>query len=231
MGTDTAPPGTPPLEQRLVDRLTARQVAAPTSMRASAMTVLAELGQVDLAAYKAVAGSPTPMLDRPMRHLSAAANWSRLWLVIGGAMAVAGGRPGRRAARAGIVALAVDSAVVNVGVKVAARRGRPDRDSAGVPRARRVPMPASKSLPSGHTASGFAFANAVAHVLPAAAGPLGLLASAVGYSRIHTGVHYPGDVIVGSIIGTAVGEAVGWGARRLHAPSPAPARPHPRRVS
>ena len=76
-------------------------------------------------------------------------------------------------------------------------------------------MPASASFPSGHTASGFTFTNAVAHTLPAAAGPLGLLASAVGYARIHTGVHYPGDVVIGAVIGTAVGEAVGWGTRRL----------------
>jgi undecaprenyl-diphosphatase len=180
------------------------------------VTVLRELGQVDLAVYRVIAGTTTPTLDRPMRRLSAMANWSRLWLAVGGAMALAGGRAGRRAAAAGIVALAVDSAVVNIGLKVAARRRRPDRDSAGVAAVRRVPMPESASFPSGHTASGFAFMNAVAHTLPAAAGPLGLLASAVGYSCIHTGVHYPGDVVIGAVIGTAVGEAVGW-ATRPHA--------------
>ena len=62
--------------------------------------MLGEVGQVDMAVYRAIAGSPTPMLDRPMRRLSAATNWSRLWLVVGGAMAVgvavpAGGRPAR----------------------------------------------------------------------------------------------------------------------------------------
>jgi undecaprenyl-diphosphatase len=180
------------------------------------VTVLRELGQVDLAVYRVIAGTTTPTLDSPMRRLSAMANWSRLWLAVGGAMALVGGRAGRRAGAAGIVALAVDSAVVNIGLKVAARRRRPDRDSAGVAAVRRVPMPESASFPSGHTASGFAFMNAVAHTLPAAAGPLGLLASAVGYSRIHTGVHYPGDVVIGAVIGTAVGEAVGW-AMRPHA--------------
>ena len=230
MGTDAAPPPIPPPEQRLADRLTARQMRAPTSARATAVAVLGEVGQVDLAVYRAIAGSPTPMLDRPMRRLSGAANWSRLWLVIGGAMAVGGGRAGRRAAGAGLVALAVDSAVVNIGLKLAARRGRPDRDSAGVPTVRRVSMPESTSFPSGHTASGFAFTNAVAHTLPAAAGPLGLLASAVGYARVHTGVHYPGDVIIGAVVGTAVGEAVGWGTRRLQANIRIPLR-HRRRPS
>jgi hypothetical protein len=37
------------------------------------------------------------------------------------------------AAAAAIVELSVDSAVVNIGLKFAARRRRPDRDSAGVP--------------------------------------------------------------------------------------------------
>jgi membrane-associated phospholipid phosphatase len=216
MGTDAALPRIPPPEQRLADRLTAQQMPAPMSARAKAVAVLGELGQVDLAVYRAIAGTPAPTLDRPVRRLSAAANWSGLWLAIGGAMAIAGGRAGRRAAAAGLVALAVDSAVVNIGLKVVARRRRPDRDLASVPRVRRVPMPASASFPSGHTASGFAFADAVAHTLPAAAAPLGLLACAVGYSRIHTGVHYPGDVVIGAVIGTAVGEAVGWGMRRLH---------------
>jgi membrane-associated phospholipid phosphatase len=215
MGTDAVLPRIPPPEQRLADRLSARQMPRPMSARAKAVALLGELGQVDLAVYRAIAGTPTPTLDRPMRRGSDAANWSRLWLAIGGAMAIAGGRPGRRAAGAGLVALAVDSAVVNIGLKLAARRSRPDRDQAGVPTVRRVPMPASTSFPSGHTASGFAFANAVSHTLPATAGPLGMLASAVGYSRIHTGVHYPGDVVIGAVIGTAVGEVVGWGTRRL----------------
>jgi membrane-associated phospholipid phosphatase len=217
MGTDAALPSSVPPEQRLADRLAAQQAPPPMSTRARVVTVLRAWGEVDLAVYQAIAGTPTPPLDRPMRRVSAAANWSRLWIAIGGAMAVAGGRTGRRAAAAGIVALAVDSAVVNIGFKFAARRRRPDRDSAGVAAVRRVPMPGSASFPSGHTASGFAFTNAVAHTLPAAAAPLGMLASAVGYSRVHTGVHYPGDVVIGAVIGSAVGEVVGWGSRRLHA--------------
>ena len=48
-------------------------------------------------------------------------------------MAAVGGREGRRTACAGLVALAVDSAVVNIGFKLAAHRRRPDRDSARVP--------------------------------------------------------------------------------------------------
>jgi undecaprenyl-diphosphatase len=64
-------------------------------------------------------------------------------------------------------------------------------------------MPTSRSFPSGHTASAFAFATGVGHVLPSEAVPLRVLAAAVGYSRVHAGVHFPGDVLVGALIGTS----------------------------
>ena len=52
-----------------------------------------------------------------------------------------------------------------------------------------------------HAASAFAFVYAVGRNLPGLALPLRLLAGAVAYSRVHTGVHYPGDVVIGSILG------------------------------
>ena len=62
-------------------------------------------------------------------------------------------------------------------------------------------MPTSGSFPSGHTASAFAFATAVTADLPQLALPLFGLATVVGYSRVHNGVHYPGDVMAGAVLG------------------------------
>jgi membrane-associated phospholipid phosphatase len=45
--------------------------------------------------------------------------------------------------------------------------------------------------------------------------PLRGLAAVVAYSRVHTGVHYPGDVIVGSVVGATIGEATVLAARAL----------------
>jgi undecaprenyl-diphosphatase len=43
-------------------------------------------------------------------------------------------------------------------------------------------------------------------VLPPAAIPLRGLAALVAYSRVHTGVHYPGDVVAGALIGTVLAQ-------------------------
>jgi undecaprenyl-diphosphatase len=69
-------------------------------------------------------------------------------------------------------------------------------------------MPASTSFPSGHAASGFAFASAIGRDQPSLGFALQFLAAAVAYSRVHTGVHYPGDVVVGSLIGAGTGQTV-----------------------
>lgn len=73
-----------------------------------------------------------------------------------------------------------------------------------MPFARRVRMPKTRSFPSGHAASGFAFATGVATEAPLAGGLLTALAALVAYSRVHTGVHYPSDVLAGAVIGAAL---------------------------
>ncbi len=166
------------------------------------------LGAADQALYAAVAASPTPWLDEPVRRLAQASNFSRISLAIAAGMAVAGGPEGRRAALRGVIAVGVTSAAVNIGAKAIRPRQRPDRAGAHVPLSRQVTMPSSTSFPSGHSAAGFAFACSVGHRLPPAAPPLLALAAVVAYSRVYTGVHFPGDVIIGSLVGAAIGRAV-----------------------
>jgi membrane-associated phospholipid phosphatase len=206
-----------PPAARLADVMEAR----PTPRRSVAAQALHELAQVDLAVYRAIAGTPTPTLDEPLRRLSGLANHSKLWLAAATALFALGGPTGRRAAATGVVAVGINSAVVNLPMKLASRRERPDRESAGVPDERHVPMPTSTSFPSGHSASAFAFAGAVTGSVPVLGAPLRGLAAAVAYSRVHTGVHYPGDVIVGSVIGATIGQTTALAAR-------APRRRHDR---
>jgi membrane-associated phospholipid phosphatase len=167
---------------------------------------LAEVGRLDLAIYEAVAGTATPRLDGALRRLSRAADYSRLSISSALLLATIGGARGRRAAASGLACVATTATIVNVAVKPLGRRRRPDRGAGGVPSARQVRMPGSRSFPSGHTAAAVAFATGVARVLPAAGLPLQSLAAVVGYSRVHTGVHYPGDVLAGALLGAVIAE-------------------------
>jgi membrane-associated phospholipid phosphatase len=169
----------------------------------------ATLDRLDRRVYKAIAGTPTPVVDRSMRALSRAADHSKLSLAVSAALVLAGGTEGRRAAAKGLASVAVTATVVNVLIKPLVWRRRPDRRGALVPAARRVAMPRSRSFPSGHTAAAFAFATGTGSVLPWTRPPLIALATLVGYSRIHTGVHYPVDVLAGSLCGVALAEATG----------------------
>jgi len=169
-------------------------------------SVLDEVERLDVAVYAAVARTPTPTLDVAMARLSRAADYSKISLAAAGLLMVAGGRRGRRAAALGLASVGVTATVVNVVVKPLGSRRRPDRVAQDVPIARHVPMPISTSFPSGHSAAAFAFATGVGHVMPAAGLPLRAVAALVAYSRVHTGVHYPGDVVAGSLIGGALAQ-------------------------
>jgi undecaprenyl-diphosphatase len=163
-----------------------------------------EVNRLDLAVYAAIAATPTPTLDRAFRRLSRAADHSKLWLASAALLAATGGLSGRRASVNGLAATGPTSAVVNLVLKPLGRRRRPDRYMHRVPVARQVEMPRSTSFPSGHSASAFAFATGVAAASPTAGIPLSALAALVAYSRVHTGVHYPLDAIVGSVAGGAL---------------------------
>lgn len=183
-------------------------------------TYLTELDRLDRAVYAAVAATPTPRLDAAMRRVSSAANYSRLSLASAAVLSLLGGKRGRQAAACGLVSVLATSAVVNLLVKPVGGRRRPDRGAEGVPSARRVEMPASRSFPSGHAAAAIAFASGASDVLPLASIPLHTLAAVVAYSRVHTGVHYPGDVIAGALLGSAIAELTGGElARRFAAAS------------
>lgn len=170
---------------------------------------LSEAKAVDTAVYGAIAASETPSLDVAMHGLSRAADHSKLWFAIAAAMAILGGPGGRRAARKGLVSLGIASGFANLVAKPLTTRRRPARKEAEELARRHVPMPRSTSFPSGHAASAFAFATGAAAAQPILSAPLRALATLVGYSRVHTGVHYPADVLAGAFIGVSAAELAG----------------------
>lgn len=166
----------------------------------------AAVRQADLAVFRAVASTEIPLLGPVMPRLSRAANHSKLWMGVAAVIVATGGRFERRGAVRGLVAVALTSAITNQPAKLLTGRQRPDIDL--VPHARRLArLPASTSFPSGHSASAFAFATGVGLEVPRLRAPLLALAAAVASSRVYTGVHYPGDVLVGSAMGAAIARA------------------------
>ena len=61
----------------------------------------------------------------------------------------------------------------------------------------------SYSMPSGHTSIAFATATSLSLAYPKwyVIAPSFVWAGSVGYSRMHLGVHYPSDVLVGALVG------------------------------
>lgn len=170
-----------------------------------ARPLMSDLQQLDVDVFRLVAGMESPVLDRVLPPLSEAASYSRLWIGASALLAVAGGSRGRRTAAMGLTAIAGTSLVANAIVKPVFSRRRPTVE---VPEERRLEQPASTSFPSGHTASAAAFSAVVGSQIPALAIPITGLAAAVGFSRVYTGVHYPGDVAVGWVLGRGVAAAV-----------------------
>lgn len=92
------------------------------------------------------------------------------------------------------------STAITMGLKYSVNRERPYNTYPSIIKKTEGGDP---SFPSGHTSSAFATATSISMLYPKwyVIAPSFLWASAVGYSRMELGVHYPSDVAAGAIIG------------------------------
>jgi len=191
-----------------VRREAGERTGAASGRRAGAVgaTVLAALGEWDDRLFTRAARArwrgAAPWLGR----LSRTADHGLLWWGCAAALDATRSRTARRAALRGIGAMLIASTVTNVAAKSLTRRARPSL--AAVPLTRQLlRQPWTSSFPSGHSASAAAFLTGVAlesRELGALVAPVALSVMA---SRVYVGVHFPGDVLAGAVIGAGAGLA------------------------
>jgi membrane-associated phospholipid phosphatase len=155
--------------------------------------------------YSLIHGLPhSPVGDRYVSILSDLGEGLG-WVGAGVALAWLGGGRGRRAGLAAVIASLGTTYLVQHMIKPIFRRKRPhvgrDLLVVGI-------RTTDASFPSGHAASSFAAATALAVFYPKTAPLVFTLATGVGASRVHLGHHFPSDVVVGAGIGAASGALI-----------------------
>jgi len=95
----------------------------------------------------------------------------------------------------------VTSTIISTSMKYGFNRDRP---FVTYPDIEKLTAGGSPSFPSGHTSMAFSIATSASIAYPKwyIIAPSLLWASAVGYSRMHLGVHYPSDVFIGALVGS-----------------------------
>ncbi|MET9730430.1 phosphatase PAP2 family protein [Streptomyces sp. NPDC006458] len=163
---------------------------------------------MDRSLTQRAASRTPPNVGKLLSWVEETAESAKLWCGAAATMAWAGGWRGRRAAMAGLSALAVAQLISNGMGKQLAQRPRPPKE--WFPHDEVDDRPDSSSFPSGHTAAAVAFTAAVAPAWPAVGAACALPAAMVVLERVQSGAHYASDVATGA----AIGLASAWLTRR-----------------
>jgi undecaprenyl-diphosphatase len=112
-----------------------------------------------------------------------------------------------------VVAVGVSDAVAFRFLKPYVQRNRPT--SAGISVTLRTRRPGTYGFPSSHASNTFTGATVLGMAEPPLLWPALAIAALVSYSRVYVGVHFPGDVAAGALLGLLIGGALGAGLVRF----------------
>jgi undecaprenyl-diphosphatase len=161
---------------------------------------------MDRALFRWIHGLRSPALDPIAGWLSRWGYWIPPVFFLG--IFLWRRRAGAVSARDGLLAWFLSVMVAEEWVKPLVKRARPPHDDAlrGLVHVLgETPRRGSLSFPSGSAAALFAGATVAWLVLGRRAGLCAMgLAALVALSRVYAGVHYPGDLLGGALIGCAV---------------------------
>ncbi len=165
----------------------------------AAPSVIARFNDSADALLERVRGNP--VADGVMNRATNAAEFSRIWHVIGLVRALVLRKPLQAVALS--VGLGAESLIVNQGLKRLFRRARP---TTGGDERYEIRAPSTSSFPSGHASSAFFAAT----VLTGWDGKrswwwYGPIAAVVALSRPYVRIHHASDIVGGSVVGVALG--------------------------
>jgi undecaprenyl-diphosphatase len=145
-----------------------------------------------------------PVADKLFYGASAVGDWGLLWHVIGATRALLDPRQRAAAVRLSTT-LAVESLLVNQGVKRLLPRHRPVFEGVR-PHGLRTPL--TTSFPSGHASAAFCAAALLSDGSPATAPLWYGLATIVAVSRPYVRIHHASDMVAGAAVGYTIGRVV-----------------------
>jgi undecaprenyl-diphosphatase len=163
--------------------------------------LLEAIGRLDFAAFQWLRTHHSPLLDALMAGLSDIAGGNAIWM----ALAVLIGflyRSRWPAVVQALLAVVLAFLITDYVAKPFFNRARPFESYAES----RVHgyKPTTRSFPSGHAAGAIAGAYTLSRLAPEARAIFWLLAALVAFSRVYLGVHYPGDVLAGALLGLGI---------------------------
>lgn len=145
-------------------------------------------------------------LELALVALSQSGNWGFLWIglaLIGWIIGLVTGAGGGRGMAIIMPAAVWTTLAANNAVKLFVGRQRPVSSEPGLEPL--LGVPASTSFPSSHAAMSFAGATILAYFHPSLWPLYFSLAFVVSWTRVYAGVHYPSDVLAGTVVGLVMG--------------------------